>query len=226
MSTEIHKFTYRIDDITASISDRTPTPGQLLAEAGFEPADDYVLFARTEHGTRVTLFDESLDLSSGDAEFFASSSGRQFEVRINDHPIFWGSETIEIALLRKLGHVLDDQDLVWMRVFPGNEILPREGAFALNADGIEHLRTHKRESNPCTYRYFVDGIEFTTEHAELTGAQITARLPDWSAENSLVLEGQCADADVVVHPTTVVVFENRATEAHFTVVPPATFGVA
>jgi len=226
MSTGNHHFSFRINDRDASTGDRTPSPDQLLGDAGFEPADDFVLIQRTAHGTAVMSSDDSLDLGDGNAEFYAFPSGRIFELRVNEHSIFWGSEEIDIALVRKLGNVPDDDDLVWMRVDPGNETLPRQGKFFLGTDGIEHLRTHKRPPAQHIYRYYVDSTEFTTEHAQLTGAQITARLPEWNPENSLVLEGQGSEADEVIHPTTIVVFEGRASEARFTIVPPATFGAA
>jgi len=227
MSTNHQNITYLINGREAHTSDATPTPSQLLADAAFEPADDYALIQRTKHGTRLTSSDDVLDLRcEGGAEFFAFNSGKTFELRVNDHSIVWGEAEIEIAKIRDLAHVSDEDDLIWMRVEPGNQKLPQQGQFKLNKDGIEQLRTHKRPPQGQLYRYFVDGAEFTTEHRELTGAQITAQLPDWNPENSLVLEGQGSEADEVIHPTTVVVFEGRTVEAHFSVVPPATFGAA
>ncbi|MCC5051265.1 hypothetical protein [Xanthomonas campestris] len=226
MNTE-GRVPYRVNGRDAYSRDGTPTPAQLLRDAGFEPVDDYVLIQRTAHGTRLTSSDDSLNLlCEGGAEFFAFSGGSIYELRVNGHSIVWGEAQIDIGKLRDLGNVADDLDLVWMQVEPGNQRLPRQGTFALNSQGIEHLQTHKSTSHTPTYRYFVDGVEFTTHQRELTGAQIMAQLSEWNPENSLVLEGQGNDADEVVHPTTVVIFEGRETEAHFSVVPPATFGAA
>jgi hypothetical protein len=40
----------------------------------------------------------------------------------------------------------------------------------------------------------------------------------------LVLEGEGSNPDEAIHPTIVVNFKERETTAHFSIVPPATFG--
>lgn len=223
MSTESHRYKYLIDDKEAFTADCNALPSQILADAGYEPADDYMLVQRTAHGSASRQSDEPIDLSSGTEEFYAFLGGETFGLTINDHSIAWGAEVVHISRLRELGRVREDDDLVWMRE-EGNQVLDREGEFRLDTKGIEHLRTHKREAPVHSYVYFVDSTQYTTDQAELTGAQITARIPDWNPENSLVLEGHEHDPDEVIHPTSVVRFEGRHEPAHFTVVPPATFG--
>jgi hypothetical protein len=221
--THPHRFPYLINDAEATTSDASPTPEQILTDAGFEPADDFTLIQRTAHGTDVTNSEDTFDLSQGPKEFFAFPSGRVFELRINTHSIFWGEPNIGIAKLRDLGHVAATDDLLWEH---GTEVttLALTGSFSLNGDGIEHLRTHHRQQPPHEYEYFVDGKRYTTTQRELSGAQIMALIPGWNPENSLILEGQGAEADEIVHATTVVVFEGREHAARFAIVPPATFG--
>jgi hypothetical protein len=91
---------------------------------------------------------------------------------------------------------------------------------------VEHLRSHKRPIEPTVYEYFVSGKPYCTELAEITGAQITAKIPNWNAADSLVLEGDGAAPDEVIRPTTVVKLKGRKMPAHFAIVPPATFGRA
>jgi hypothetical protein len=217
----LHTFT--INGKEAVSHDPTPTAAQLLSDAGFEPADDYVLVQSTEHGTRVVNFDDVLDLTGEHRIFFTSAVGEAFRLTVNEHDIYWPGPDIEIGRIRELAHVPEDQDLIWMRDETENEILPLAGVFPLSGRGVEHLRTHLRPVKP-DYIYFVDGTEYHTDQDELTGAQIIMQIPNWNPQNTLVLEGEGGEPDEIVRANTVVVFKGRKTPAHFTTVPPATFG--
>jgi multiubiquitin len=223
MNTPSHRHTYTINGREASVEDATPTPGQLLADAGYEPADDYMLVRRTEHGTQALSSDDSIDLRDGSTEFFAFEGGVAYQLTLNEHTVIWGEPRIEIGQLRHVGNVSDDLDLVWEREEGSNEVLARNGLFQLRGQGTEHLRTQTRGEGH-EYIYFVDGVEYRTRHESLTGAQITAVIPNWDPVNSLVLEGDGDDQDEPIKPDTVVVFKGREHPAHFTITPPATFG--
>jgi hypothetical protein len=220
------QFSYTINNLPATTKDRTPTSAQILADAGFEPADDYLLIQRTPHGSRVVASDDILEIDGAGAEFFAFEGGSAFEFTVNGHSLFWGEETIDVTRIRTIGHVPNDHDLVWMRDQDQNEVLHDGTLFNLKQHGIEHLRTHKRAASPPVYKYFVSGVEYTTQHETLTGAQIVAMIPDWNPANSLVLEGAGSDPDEVIHPSTIVDLKGRDVAAQFAVVPPATFGAS
>src|ERR1700683_1000649 len=191
MNTESKRdYPYTINGNAASTTDRTPTQAQVLADAGFEPTDDFVLIQRTAHGTRVVSSDDVLELGHSLVEFFAFESGASYELTLNEHSIWWGIETMEIHQIRTLGNVPEDHDLIWEREDGNFEVLPMQGKFELGGKGVEHLRTRNRPPKPILYRYFVDNVEYSTEHESLTGAQITAKVPGWNPANSLVLEGQ------------------------------------
>ncbi|WP_186271789.1 multiubiquitin domain-containing protein [Burkholderia gladioli] len=217
-------FGYLINGKPASTDDPTPTSAQILADAGYEPADDYLLIQRTRFGSRVVSSDDVLSVGDGHAEFFAFEGGEAFEFTVNEHSVFWGEQTISVDQIRHLANVAEDDDLVWVRDEAGSAVLKSGGVFELGEQGIEHLRTHKRPPPPPLYVFFVDGVEYKTEHEHLTGAQITAMIPGWNPANSLVLEGEGSEPDEVIHPATVVEFKGRAAPAHFAIVPPATFG--
>jgi hypothetical protein len=216
-------YEFTINGKSASIADKTPTRAQLLVEAGFEPADDYGLLQRTKHGTKLIPSDETLDLEGGE-EFFASDSGSTYELTVNNHSVVWGNEHIDIEILRRVANVPEDFDLIWEHEDIPDEVLPVHGQFSFAGKGIEHLKTKKREHQQ--FKFYVEGTEYHTNQESLTGAQIMAMVANWDASNSLVLEGDGADPDEVIHPTTVVRFKGRQTPAHFSIVPPATFGVA
>lgn len=226
MNNQTSQFSYIINGIGAHLNDPTPTPQQLLVEAGYEPAEDYVLITLAEHGTKVLTSDDVLDLHSQQAEFFAFEGGVTFEATVNSHSVWWGKETIDIDTLRRVARVKDGFDLVWVRVDGANETLPLHGEFVLNGKGIEHLKTLARPHPPTEYHFFVDGKQYTTNHEQLTGAQIMVMIEGWNSENSLVLESEGDDPDEVIRPTTVVSFKDRHGPARFSMVPPATFGAA
>ncbi len=218
------EYPYTINGRAAATPHRSPTPDQLLTDAGFEPADDFVLIQRTSHGTRVVSTEDSLDLGGASTEFFAFESGVSYELTLNDHSIWWGVDKIEIQEIRTLGNVPEDEELLWEREDGSSEVLPTQGKFNLRGKGVEHLKTRKRPPHPTVYEYFVDNVKYTTEHESLTGAQITAKIAGWNPANSLVLEGHGSEPDEVIRPTTTVVFKGRETPARFIIVPPATFG--
>ena len=226
MTTELQQsYPYQINGKTANTIDSTPTLAQVLAEAGFEPAEDFVLIMRTAHGSRVVSSDDILDLTGSTKEFYAFESGNCFELTVNGHSIWWGSQKIDIKEIRYLGNVPEEDDLIWERIEDENEVLALQGTFDMHEKGIEHLKTHKRPNTETEYHYFVDAVEYSTVQAELTGAQIMAKIPDWNPANSLVLEGDGTEPDEVIRPTTMVVFKGREAPLHFAIVPPATFGI-
>jgi hypothetical protein len=225
MNTESQdRFRYTINGEGSSSADRTPIGSQLLADAGFEPADDFILIERTAHGTRVVSSDDVLELGGNAHEFFAFEGGVAYELTLNEHSIYWGQDKIELEKIRVLGNVPDDHELIWVRDKDQVEVLPAHGTFDLGRKGVEHLRTQKRPPKPTHYVYFVDNVEYQTEHESLTGAQITSKVPNWNPANSLVLEGEGSDPDEVIRLTATVVFKGRKTPARFIIVPPATFG--
>jgi len=218
-----HQYFCLINHQKVETTDRTPTPAQLLAQGGFEPADDYILILRTEHGTRSLTSDDAIDLHGAEKEFFAFRSGTAYQITVNEHTIIWGEERIEIPELRRVANVPDDHELIWIREDQSNDILPEQGYFPLNGQGVEHLRTRVRPDKPL-YEYFVGSTEYTTHEEQLSGAQIIGRIPDWNPANTLVLEGEGSQQDEPIGPTTVVVFKGRTSVARFTIAPPATFG--
>ena len=216
-------YPFTVNGKTASIADKTPTRTQLLVEAGFEPAEEYSLIQRSRYGTKVIPTDETLDLEGGE-EFYASNSGLSYELTVNGHSVVWAEENIDITTLRHVANVPDDYDLIWDHEGTPDEILPTHGQLPLAEKGIEHLKTGKRQHPQ--FKFYVEDAEYHTEHESLTGAQIMAMIANWDPSNSLVLEGEGSNPDEVIHPTTVVNFKDRKTTAHFSIVPPATFGEA
>lgn len=225
MSTDTRKgFPYTVNGQAASTSDPTPIGSQLLSDAGFEPAGDFILIKRTAHGTAVVALDQVVPLGDEPREFYAFGGGEAFELTVNEHSLYWGEDKIKVKKIRELANVPDDRELIWQRDGEKSEVLSDNGEFSFTSRGVEHLRTKERPPVPTDYIYFVDNVEYKTREESLTGAQIIARVPDWNPANSLVLEGEGSEKDEVIPPTATVVFKGRASPAHFIAVPPATFG--
>lgn len=72
--------------------------------------------------------------------------------------------------------------------------------------------------------YFVDQIEYKSEHSTLTGAQIKARIPDYNATYALFLEAPGNNPDRLIKDGDSVSLDSRDGPLHFCTVPPATFG--
>src|SRR5260370_1182450 len=81
----------------------------------------------------------------------------------------------------------------------------------------KHLEHQKKE-----FHYSVDGKEFKTSDAALTGAQIKALIPDFNPAYQLVLEGRGTHGDKVITDNDSVDL-NVHPPCQFYTVPPATF---
>lgn len=74
------------------------------------------------------------------------------------------------------------------------------------------------------FKFSVNGVDFETEEATLTGAQIKARVADLPAGSGLSLEGKGQDPDHLIADDEVVDLSSYNGHPHFNTVPPATFG--
>lgn len=74
--------------------------------------------------------------------------------------------------------------------------------------------------------FFVSDQKIETDHSPLTGAQIKALVPNWTAGYGLLLEGRGDDPDILVADDQSISLEKDHGPLHFTPVPPASYGVA
>lgn len=77
---------------------------------------------------------------------------------------------------------------------------------------------------PKTYTFFVGGTKYETDQAQLTGAQIKAKVANWPEGYGLQLDGHGDDPDVLIADDELVSLEKDHGPRRFTSVPPATFG--
>jgi hypothetical protein len=126
-------------------ADPVPQGRQILATAGFDPADEYVLIQRRRHGTRSIGLDEPVDLREEGREVFdAFRSDRVYTFTIDDRGYEWGTDTVTEPLLRELSATADDTVLLQEREDePDRELHPDEKV-DLGKKGTEHFRTAKK----------------------------------------------------------------------------------
>ena len=107
------KFVVSVDDVQLQLADPVLDGRRILDEAGFRPAEDYVLIQLLLPGTRSVGLDESVDLrQKGSEAFRAFKSDRIFRFTIDDRGYEWGVAKITEPELRRIAVADDDGTLV------------------------------------------------------------------------------------------------------------------
>lgn len=103
----------------------------------------------------------------------------------------------------------------------------REGEHLENLDQSVHLRdglkfdVRKRAGKK--YLYFVDGDQFESVDAHITGAIIKSKLSEAKREYALYLEGHGSEPDRLINNDTTIDLKGKEPKRFYTV-PPASFG--
>lgn len=82
----------------------------------------------------------------------------------------------------------------------------------------------EKPDQPAKYTFFVGSAKYETDQAQLTGAQIKAKVANWDPSHDLVLEGHGNDPDRPIRDDEVVPLENVHGPLRFSSVPKANFG--
>ena len=156
------------------IADPEPTGRQILSEAGFDPAGDYVLIQRLRRATRSVSLDELVELRHDSAEaFVAFETDRLYTFTVDERGYEWGAATIAGVVLRELAEVPADEVLVLQREGEDRE-LDQADQLTLSDAGTEHLRTGKRlitVSIDCVDKEIPRGSYITEQLIDLLGVQ-------------------------------------------------------
>ena len=125
------KFVINVDDIQLQLAEPVLEGRRILDEAGFRPAEGYVLIQLLLPGTRSVGLDESIDLREKGSEVFRTfKSDRIFRFTIDDRGYEWGVAKITEPELRRIA-VVDSNGML---------VLERDGkAIELAADDIIEL---------------------------------------------------------------------------------------
>jgi hypothetical protein len=121
-----------------------PVGGQILAEAGFNPADEHVLVQILDHGSQSIGLDERVDLREPGKEVFrAFRSDRVFRLTIDGRGYEWGAGEVSEEELREIGRVPDNKILILERKDEPDLDLDSGDIVNLGHKGTEKLHTRK-----------------------------------------------------------------------------------
>jgi hypothetical protein len=138
-------FTAVVNERTVNFEDPMPLGEQILALAGYEPADEYVLIEEASVGSRLISLDETVNLNHGTpARFFAFRSGEVFMFTVNTHGYQWGRPDIREDELREIAHVSASDVLVLLHGDAPPEVISEGQVVSLQSRGTEHFRTESR----------------------------------------------------------------------------------
>ena len=134
------KFVISVEDVQLQLTEPVLDGGRILDEAGFRPAEDYVLIQLLLPGTRSVGLDESVDLrGDGSQAFRAFKSDRIFRFTIDDRGYEWGVAKITEPEVRRIAAVDGDGTLVLERAGKAVE-LASDDIVELDETGTERLR--------------------------------------------------------------------------------------
>lgn len=153
-ASEAGPFRFTVNAREGHLSDPVPVGRQLLAAAGFVPADEHVLLRLLSGRTQSVGLDEEVDLRSPGLEHFRAFHGdRVFLFTVNGIGFEWGATSISEAELRQIADVPADQILVLERAEQPDLVLKTGDHVALGANGTERLRTAPRLHLHLTINY-------------------------------------------------------------------------
>ena len=138
-------FRVSVNRTTYTFADPMPGTRQILAAAGFLPADDCVLVQVFDHGTRALGLDETIDLRKhGSETYFAFRTDRVYRFTVDERGFDWGAEKIAESMLRTIAHVAEDEILILQLEDAADRELAPSEEVRLSDHGTEHLVVRKR----------------------------------------------------------------------------------
>jgi hypothetical protein len=150
------------------VADPVPVGRQILASAGVDPRDGYVLFVILPTGDFEDVrLDEPIDLRARGAErFVAFRTDRTFAFTLNERQLAWGAPTLPAAALYQLAAPGDDEG-VFLDVRGGTDrLIAPDETIDLVRGGIERFVTARKP--PAQYDIVVNG-----RHRSVTGSRVT-----------------------------------------------------
>jgi len=185
------RFAAIVDDVQVIFEDPVLDGRQILAEAGFVPADEHVLIRLVRRGTRSIGLDEAVDLREPGIEAFrAFKSDRLFRFTVDGRGYEWGAPTICESTLRELANVDENHVLALEREDAEDRALGPTDRVKLGDAGTERLRTRARLVTVCidgTEKKIPAGVYTTGQLMEVLGVEPGYLLNVINAEGQLEL---------------------------------------
>lgn len=106
-------YQYQMDGEAITTRDAIQTGRQIRANAGLNPASDYVLIEIGDNMSRSIGLEEEIELREGVAtKLLSFKSDRVFSLTINERGYEWGSDEISAAEIRQYASIAEGHELV------------------------------------------------------------------------------------------------------------------
>ena len=128
------------------LRDVEPQGDQVLAAAGCEPVDEFVLIQRTDPGSRVVSLDQTVEIAPGEKPVFHAFRGGDIHLfTVDTHGYQWGEAEIAEEKIREIARVRLELVLEVQREDERPRVLAAGERLPLTPKGVEHLRTRSRD---------------------------------------------------------------------------------
>lgn len=128
------------------LRDEEPQGDQILAAAGCEPVDEFVLIQRTNPGSRVVSLDEVVEIAPGETPVFHAFRGGDIHLfTVDTHGYQWGEPEITEEAIRDIAQIRPELVLEVEREDERPLLLKPGARLPLTPKGVEHLRTRSRD---------------------------------------------------------------------------------
>lgn len=163
------------------LDDPKPTARQLLAEAGFRPPEEHLIFQVLDDGALEELrLDETVDLREKRTDrFIAFRSDRSFRVEVDERRFEWGDEKLTGLITKQLVGADPTCTGVWLERREEPDLFIEDaGVVQLTAEGVEKLRTGP------LFILWIENKEFPWPGATITTEQIV-ELGGWDPSSGV-----------------------------------------
>lgn len=170
------------------VFDSTPSAAQIAHAAGFSPAQQAtVLHFLPDGELEEVLQNQSVDLSKG-RQFVVVETDRLYILTINGERFEWPSRMISGAVIRKLGNVAPEDELLLDRVDQADRPVGPRDLVDLGRGGIEAFVSRKP-----TWKLNVQGVILTLHQPTMVVKQALQDAgfnPDQGWQIFLIVKGQ------------------------------------
>lgn len=129
-----------------TVRDAEPQGDQILASAGCEPVDDFVLIQRMRPGSRVVSIDQTVEIAPGEKPVFYAFRGGDIHLfTVDTHGFQWGEADIAEDAIRDIAQIGPELVLEVEREDERPRLLAPGDRLPLTPKGVEHLRTRSRD---------------------------------------------------------------------------------
>ena len=163
------------------VDDPKPTGRQLLAEAGFRPPEEHLIFQVLDDGAlEERRLDETIELREKRAErFIAFRSDRSFRVEVDERRFEWGDQGLTGLIAKQLVGADPACTGVWLeRRHDPDLFIEDTDVVKLAAEGVEKLRTGP------VFVLWIENKEFLWPKATIITEQI-AELGGWDPSSGV-----------------------------------------